>query len=83
MLQQWYDELLARFELAFAILDREYVMRVRRERGYGVNPCATHTRFLISHRLLIEEDYAAPSSRSHHRTSGAGCSRRCRHRLCR
>jgi superfamily II DNA/RNA helicase len=60
MLQQWHDELLARFGLDFAILDRDYVMHVRRERGYGVNPWATHTRFLISHRLLIDEDYAAP-----------------------
>ena len=34
--------------------------RVRRERGYGVNPWSTHTRFLISHRLLIDEAYTGP-----------------------
>ncbi len=34
--------------------------RVRRERGYGVNPWSTHTRFLVSHRLLIDEAYAGP-----------------------
>ncbi len=28
--------------------------------GYGVNPWTTHTRFLISHRLLIDEAYAGP-----------------------
>ena len=28
---------------------------MRRERGYGVNPWGTHTRFLVSHRLLIDE----------------------------
>jgi hypothetical protein len=34
--------------------------RVRRERGFGVNPWSTHTRFLVSHRLLIDEAYAGP-----------------------
>ena len=60
MLLQWKDELEARFGLTFEILDKEYVTRVRSERGYGVNPWSTHTRFLVSHRLLIDEAYAAP-----------------------
>ena len=47
-----------RFGLTFEILDREYISRVRRERGYGVNPWTTHPRFLVSHRLLIDEAYA-------------------------
>ena len=33
---------------------------VRRERGFGVNPWSTHSRFLVSHRLLIDEAYAGP-----------------------
>jgi hypothetical protein len=33
---------------------------VGRERGFSVNPWSTHTRFLISHRLLIDEAYAGP-----------------------
>ena len=33
---------------------------VRRERGFGVNPWGTHTRFLVSHRLLIDEAYTGP-----------------------
>lgn len=59
MLAQWQDELETRFGLTFEILDKEYVKRVRRERGFGVNPWDTHSRFLISHRLLIDEAYTA------------------------
>ena len=58
MLLQWQDELENRFGLTFEILDKDYVKRVRRERGFGVNPWSTHSRFLISHRLLIDENYA-------------------------
>jgi superfamily II DNA or RNA helicase len=60
MLYQWQDELDARFGLTFEILDSEYMKRVRRERGFGVNPWSTHSRFLVSHRLLIDETYTAP-----------------------
>ena len=60
MLLQWKEELEARFGLTFEILDKEYMKRVRRERGFSVNPWSTHTRFLISHRLLIDETYVAP-----------------------
>jgi superfamily II DNA or RNA helicase len=60
MLLQWKEELENRFGLTFEILDKDYVARVRRERGYGVNPWTTHTRFLVSHRLLIDEAYTAP-----------------------
>src|SRR5262249_18725867 len=38
VLPQWQDELEQRFGLGFEVLDREYVVRVRRERGYGTNP---------------------------------------------
>jgi superfamily II DNA or RNA helicase len=59
MLLQWQEELASRFGLQFEILDKEYVQKVRRERGFSVNPWATHSRFLISHRLLIDEAYTA------------------------
>jgi SNF2 family DNA or RNA helicase len=59
MLSQWQEEMEARFGLSFVILDREYVATTRRERGYGVNPWRTHNRFLVSHRLLIDETYTA------------------------
>jgi superfamily II DNA or RNA helicase len=60
MLFQWKDELEIRFGLTFEILDKEYMRRVRCERGFGVNPWSTHSRFLISQRLLIDEAYTAP-----------------------
>ena len=59
MLDQWQDEMEARFGLAFIVLDRAYVTRMRRERGFSVNPWTTHSRFLISHRLLVDETYAS------------------------
>src|SRR5580692_9139800 len=60
MLLQWQEELSSRFGLQFEILDKEYVRRVRRERGFSVNPWTAHSRFLISQRLLIDESYAGP-----------------------
>ena len=59
MLLQWQEELEDRFGLVVPILDKDYIARVRRERGCGVNPWTTHTRFLVSHRLLIDEAYTA------------------------
>ncbi len=59
MLDQWQDEMEARFGLTFIVLDRVYLTRMRRERGFSVNPWSTHSRFLISHRLLIDETYAS------------------------
>jgi len=58
MLLQWQDELEDRFGMVFQILDKEYIAKVRQERGYAVNPWTTHSRSLVSHRLLIDEDYA-------------------------
>jgi superfamily II DNA or RNA helicase len=60
MLLQWQEELEQRFGLPFEILDKDFVARIRRERGFGVNPWTAHSRFLISHRLLIDEAYAGP-----------------------
>jgi SNF2 family DNA or RNA helicase len=57
---QWKDELETRFGLNFVVFDRDYVLRRRRERGYGVNPWATHSRFIISHALLRDEAYSGP-----------------------
>lgn len=55
---QWRDELEQRFGLTFVIFDREYVLQKRRERGFGINPWTTHSRFIISHALLRDEAYA-------------------------
>lgn len=60
VLDQWQGEMEDRFGLVFEIVDRGYLARVRRERGFGVNPWRTHSRFLISHNLLIDPVYADP-----------------------
>jgi SNF2 family DNA or RNA helicase len=57
---QWRQELEQRFGLTFIVYDREYVARCRRERGYAVNPWTTHSRFILSHALLRDEEYVAP-----------------------
>ena len=60
VLEQWKAEMEERFGLIFVILDRGYLTRVRQERGFGVNPWRTHSRFLVSHNLLIDPTYADP-----------------------
>ena len=60
MLEQWKGEMEERFGLVFEVLDRRYVSRMRRERGFGLNPWRTHSRFLVSHRLLIDPSYTDP-----------------------
>jgi hypothetical protein len=56
---QWKDELEAKFGLSFEIIDRERVCEMRRLQGFSVNPWATGSRFIVSHRLLTDEVYAA------------------------
>lgn len=56
---QWKEELDQRFGLTFVVFDREYLRRMRMERGFGINPWTTHSRFIVSHHLLRDEDYAS------------------------
>ena len=56
---QWKDELEAKFGLSFEIVDRERISEMRRLRGFSVNPWSTGSRFIVSHRLLTDEVYAA------------------------
>jgi len=60
VLEQWKAELEERFGLVFQILDRAYLAQIRRERGFGVNPWRTQSRFLVSHNLLIDTAYTDP-----------------------
>jgi superfamily II DNA or RNA helicase len=60
VLDQWKGELEDRFGLVFEIIDRAFLTKIRRERGFGVNPWRTHSRFLISHNLLIDPVYTDP-----------------------
>ena len=57
--EQWKGELENRFGLVFEVL-RGCVSRMRREHGFGVNPWRTHSRFLVSHNLLIDPAYTDP-----------------------
>jgi superfamily II DNA or RNA helicase len=56
---QWRDEMEQRFGLLFRVMDRDFVARRRRARGYGVNPWTTHSRFILSHALLRDDTYQA------------------------
>ncbi|MEP9400812.1 DISARM system SNF2-like helicase DrmD [Sphingomonas sp. VNH70] len=59
MTLQWRDELQSKFGLAFEIVDAAHLESLRRRRGYGANPWAAGSRFILSHRLLGEEAYVA------------------------
>lgn len=56
---QWQEELTTKFGLSFEIIDREYLANLRRAQGFGVNPWATGSRFILSHKLLTDETYTA------------------------
>ncbi len=59
MVRQWQDELEAKFGLTFLAIDREQLAILRRERGFGANPWAAGSHFVISHSLLANETYVA------------------------
>ncbi len=60
VLPQWQAELEQRFGLGFEVLDKDFFSRIRRERGFSTNPWTTHSRFLVSHRLLVDDGYTGP-----------------------
>jgi hypothetical protein len=57
---QWRDEMMRRFGLRFELMSRAFVAHRRRERGFGVNPWATHNHFIVSHPLIRRPDYRDP-----------------------
>ena len=58
---QWRDEMQKRSGLHFEIMSRPFIGRRRQERGFGMNPWGTHTRFIISHALLLRHpEYRDP-----------------------
>jgi len=57
---QWRDEMQKKFGLQFEVMNRAFLGRRRQERGFGVNPWSTHTRFIISHPLLRRPEYRDP-----------------------
>lgn len=59
MIMQWHEELGQKFGIAATVLDRNYLAQIRRRRGFGTNPWASGSCFLVSHRLLADETYAS------------------------
>jgi hypothetical protein len=57
---QWRDEMQKRFGLHFEVMSRAFIGRRRQERGFGVNPWSTHTRFIVSHPILRRPEYRDP-----------------------
>lgn len=57
---QWRDEMQKKFGLPFEIMNRAFLGRRRQERGFGVNPWSTHTRFIVSHPILRRPEYRDP-----------------------
>lgn len=57
MLHQWRDELRVRFGLDVFVVDRESLRELRRRRGFGADPWTAHSRFLISHQLLVRDEW--------------------------
>lgn len=54
---QWRDEMMRRFGLRFEVMSRAFLATRRRERGFGINPWATHNRFIISYPLIRRPEY--------------------------
>ena len=54
---QWRDEMRKRFGLQFEVMNRAFIGRRRKERGFGVNPWSTHARFIVSHPILRRPEY--------------------------
>jgi hypothetical protein len=54
---QWRDEMMRRFGLRFEVMSRQFIGTRRRERGFGINPWATHNRFIVSHPLIRRPEY--------------------------
>lgn len=54
---QWRDEMMRRFGLRFEVMSRAFLGMRRRERGFGINPWATHNRFIISTPLIRRPEY--------------------------
>lgn len=57
---QWQSEMRRRFGLHFEVMTRAFIAQKRRQRGFGVNPWATHHRFIVSHALLRRPEYREP-----------------------
>jgi len=57
---QWQGEMERRFGQRFEIMNRDFMARRRRERGFGVPAWSTHNRFIVSYQTLRRPEYREP-----------------------
>ena len=57
--RQWQEEMVAKFQLPFEIIDRDAIQRLRREYGSHVNPWNTFPRLITSMDFLKQEQVLA------------------------
>jgi hypothetical protein len=57
---QWRDEMMRRFGLRFEVMSRAFLQERRQERGFGINPWATHNRFIVSYPIIRRPEYRDP-----------------------
>jgi ERCC4-related helicase len=57
---QWREEMQKKFGLYFEVMSRRFIGQCRQERGFGVNPWSTHSRFIVSHPILRRPEYRDP-----------------------
>ncbi|MEO0460590.1 MAG: DISARM system SNF2-like helicase DrmD [Myxococcota bacterium] len=57
---QWRSEMQKRFGLSFEIYNRRFVAERRQERGFGINPWTTHSRFIVTYPMLRRPEYREP-----------------------
>ena len=57
---QWKSEMEQRFGQRFEVVNRDMVARRRQERGFGVNPWSTHSRFILSYQTFRRPEYREP-----------------------
>lgn len=57
--RQWQEEMTAKFQLPFEIIDRDAIQRLRREYGSHVNPWNTFPRLITSMDFLKQEQVLA------------------------
>lgn len=57
---QWQGEMERRFGIRFEIVGREFLSRMRRQRGALINPWDCGRRFIVSYQTLRRPEYQEP-----------------------
>jgi len=54
---QWQGEMERRFGVRLEIVNREFMARIRKERGFATNPWTCGRRFIVSYQTLRRPEY--------------------------